>query len=81
MLPDHQNKAIGRGDRAMADHLAGAGIERFCLDSGYKSAQKRWLKKFGEPWIISKDYWGERLDHMIWLCDLRDLGHLVSKGE
>lgn len=48
------------------------GIEEFCFDSGYRNAQKRWLKKFGKPYKIAKDYWGEDGDNMIWLCKVKD---------
>ena len=46
--------------------LQNKGIEEFCLDSGYISAQKIWRKKFGEPDYLLKDYWDEGYDHMIW---------------
>ena len=42
------------------------GMEEFCLDSGYKSAQKIWLNKFGTPEYCLKDYWAKGFDHMIW---------------
>lgn len=41
-------------------------IEEFCLDSGYKSAQKIWRKKFGDPEYHLKNFWGDGSDHMIW---------------
>lgn len=47
-------------------------IEEFCLDSGYKSAQKIWRKKFGEPKYLFKDFWGDGADHMIWRLKLID---------
>lgn len=46
--------------------LKNKGIEEFCLDSGYISAQKIWKKKFGKPDYLLKDYWEEGYDHMIW---------------
>lgn len=46
--------------------LINRNINEFCLDSGYKNAQKVWKKKFGEPDYILKDFWGEGYDHMIW---------------
>lgn len=46
--------------------LRNKGIEEFCLDSGYTSAQKIWKKKFGEPDYLLKDFWGAGYDHMIW---------------
>lgn len=48
-------------------------IEEFCLDSGYKSAQKIWRKKFGEPEYLFKDFWGDGADHMIWRLKLIDV--------
>jgi len=53
---------------AMVAHLYKQGLDQFCLDSGYKRAQKRWLRKFGEPYKVVKDYWGPDIDNMIWLC-------------
>jgi hypothetical protein len=52
--------------------LQNRGIEEFCLDSGYLSAQKIWRKKFGEPDYLLKDYWGEGYNHMIWRIKVRD---------
>jgi GNAT superfamily N-acetyltransferase len=49
------------------------GIEEFCLDSGYKNAQKIWQKKFGEPDYFLKAYWGEGHDHMIWKRRTEDM--------
>lgn len=46
--------------------LLNRNIKEFCLDSGYKNAQKVWKKKFGEPNYILKDFWSEGYDHMIW---------------
>lgn len=69
VLPSYQEKGVGSAlIYAMLEHLHKVGIEQFCLDSGYKRAQKRWLRKFGEPYKIVKDYWGKDGDHMIWLC-------------
>jgi GNAT superfamily N-acetyltransferase len=73
ILPDHQGRGIGSAlIREMAWELNGRGVERFCLDSGYKHAQKRWQRKFGEPYMTVKDYWGPGYDHMIWLCRVND---------
>lgn len=38
----------------------------FCLDSGYTIAKGIWRKKFGPPYNIVKDLWGEGHDHYIW---------------
>lgn len=73
ILPDHQGQGIGSAlINAMVEHLYKQDIEQFCLDSGYKLAQKRWLRKFGEPYKVAKDYWGPGSDHLIWLCKVKD---------
>ncbi|MCT4631404.1 MAG: GNAT family N-acetyltransferase [Firmicutes bacterium] len=41
-------------------------IKEFCLDSGYKTAQKIWMFKFGKPEYHMVDYWDKGSDHMIW---------------
>ncbi|MFN2747278.1 GNAT family N-acetyltransferase [Bacillus sp. z60-18] len=65
--PDVQNRGVGTLLlNAMLLTLLSRGIEEFCLDSGYQSAQKIWKKKFGEPDYLLKDYWGKGADHMIW---------------
>ncbi len=65
--PKHQRKGIGNLILfRILDELENKGIKEFCLDSGYKSAQKIWFHKFGEPEYCLKDYWGEGADHMVW---------------
>lgn len=69
VLPRYQGQGVGSAlINAMVAHLYKQGISQFCLDSGYKRAQKRWLRKFGEPYKVVKDYWGPDYDHIIWLC-------------
>lgn len=71
--PEYQKKGIGTLLlNSIFIALLSRNIEEFCLDSGYKSAQKFWEKKLGTPDIIVKDYWGEGFDHMIWYRKLRD---------
>jgi len=53
--------------------LLGKKLNEFCLDSGYKNAQRVWRRKFGEPAYIIKDYWGEGYDHLIWRKHINDL--------
>jgi GNAT superfamily N-acetyltransferase len=73
VLPRHQGQGVGSLlINAIVAHLYEQGIDQFCLDSGYKRAQKRWLRKFGEPYKVVKDYWGPDYDHMIWLCKVSD---------
>ncbi|MGZ7443053.1 GNAT family N-acetyltransferase [Paenibacillus sp. TH7-28] len=73
VLPSYQDRGVGSAlIREMLTLLAGQGVGRFCLDSGYRRAQQKWLRKFGQPYKVAKDYWGPGQDHMIWLCDVRD---------
>lgn len=65
--PDYQGQGVGNLLLdAMYLALANKRIQEFCLDSGYKRAQKIWKKKFGVPAYLIKDYWSEGFDHMIW---------------
>ncbi|MDV4151337.1 GNAT family N-acetyltransferase [Clostridium sp. AL.422] len=73
VLPDYQGKGVGSAlIHTMIEYIHKLGIEEFCLDSGYRRAQKRWLRKFGEPYKIVKNYWGENNDHMIWGCKVKN---------
>lgn len=73
ICPKYQGKGIGSAlIQSMMKHLQSLGIEEFCFDSGYKRAQEKWTRKFGEPYIILKDYWGKDFDHMVWLCKVKD---------
>ncbi|MBZ9689228.1 GNAT family N-acetyltransferase [Clostridium estertheticum] len=72
--PDYQNKGIGsRMLNLIFSHLEKNRISEFCLDSGYKSAQKTWIKKFGSPEYNLKDYWGEDDNHMVWRVSVEDV--------
>ncbi len=65
--PDYQYKGIGsRMLKRIFTELKNNDIEEFCFDSGYKSAQKIWINKFGNPEYHLKDYWGKGDDHMVW---------------
>lgn len=65
--PAYQRKGIGNSLlNAMHAEMSRRGVNVFVLDSGYKTAQQIWMKKFGEPAYLLKDYWGEGYDHMIW---------------
>lgn len=69
VLPEYQGQGIGSALIAMLMvFLREQGITQFCLDSGYRRAQTRWLRKFGETYVIVKDYWGPDSVHMVWLC-------------
>ncbi|MBE5106675.1 GNAT family N-acetyltransferase [Bacillus thuringiensis] len=73
ILPEYQRKGIGSLLlNTMFLTLLCRGITEFCLDSGYKKAQRIWTKKIGEPSYVLKDYWGESSDHMIWKKSLHD---------
>lgn len=71
--PEWQGRGIGSClISSMVILLAERGETHFCLDSGYRLAQQRWLRKFGKPYQIVANYWGEGFDHMIWLCPFAD---------
>lgn len=73
VLPRHQDQGIGsKLINSLILHLKQNQIENFCLDSGFKKAQKRWTRKFGEPYKIMKDYWGPSSDHFIWYCRVKE---------
>lgn len=65
--PDYQRQGVGNRLLAkMLQILIARGIQEFCLDSGFKTAQTIWYKKFGEPEYLLMDYWGQGQHHMIW---------------
>jgi GNAT superfamily N-acetyltransferase len=68
--PDYQYKGIGSMMlRMMYGELRNKGYTEFCLDSGYKTAQKVWTSKWGKPSCIMEDYWGKKAHHMVWRVD------------
>jgi N-acetylglutamate synthase-like GNAT family acetyltransferase len=72
--PDYQDKGIGsRMLDLIFKEMEKKGIKELCLDSGYKTAQKIWLRKFGKPEYHLKDYWGEGFDHMVWRLNMKDV--------
>jgi predicted N-acetyltransferase YhbS len=72
VLPSYQGQGIGSElIKEMMSFLNEQGIGQFCLDSGYKRAQIKWQRKFGEPFKVVKDYWGPDSVHMVWLCNVR----------
>ncbi|WP_442598565.1 GNAT family N-acetyltransferase [Neobacillus sp. D3-1R] len=72
--PNYQKRGIGNQLlESMNAALKNRGIKEFCLDSGYRNAQKIWQKKFGEPDYLLKDYWGEGAHHMIWRIKVREV--------
>ena len=58
---------------AIFEELHRKGIKEFCFDSGYKSAQKIWMNKFGKPEYHLKDFWGKGEDHMVWRVNVQDV--------
>ncbi|WP_339320083.1 GNAT family N-acetyltransferase [Paenibacillus sp. FSL R10-2734] len=71
VLPSYQDQGIGSAlIKELMIFLKEKGIEQFCLDSGYKRAQARWQRKFGEPYKVVEDYWGPDSVHMVWLCNV-----------
>lgn len=72
--PEYQQKGIGnRLLTHLLKEMKNKGIDEICLDSGYKSAQRIWFKKFGHPQYQIKNYWGEGNDHMIWRLKIDEL--------
>jgi GNAT superfamily N-acetyltransferase len=73
VLPSYQGLGVGSTlIKELMAYLSKQGIEQFCLDSGYQRAQVKWLRKFGEPYKVVKDYWGPDSVHMVWLCKVSD---------
>jgi predicted cupin superfamily sugar epimerase/GNAT superfamily N-acetyltransferase len=72
--PDYQSRGIGtRLWKTMLTSLYKEGVEKACLDSGYRLSQKYWTKKIGEPEITIKDYWGKGEHQMIWFFEINPL--------
>ena len=72
--PDYQKKGIGsRLLDLIFKELRTNDIKEVCFDSGYKSAQRIWIKKFGKPEYHLKNYWGDDADHMIWRIGMENV--------
>lgn len=50
----------------MEKELRRRSIREYCLDSGYRRAQKIWTRKFGPPDYVFEDYWADGVSHMVW---------------
>ncbi len=73
VLPEYQRQGIGTQlVNAILAELRREHITDFCLDSGYKSAQRYWTNRLGEPQVTLSDYWGTDAHHMIWRCRVGD---------
>jgi len=69
--PSYQKKGIGKTLlNEMYKILRSKNIKEFYLDSGYKSAQIYWTKNFGKPFFKAKNYWGPKIDNLIWKVKL-----------
>jgi GNAT superfamily N-acetyltransferase len=65
--PQYQRKGIGSELLiTILNEMNRNELEEFCLDSGYKIAQKIWTNKLGKPEYLLENYWGKDADHMIW---------------
>lgn len=73
ILPEFQGRGIAsQMIDAMLKELINMGIKYVSFDSGFKPAQQKWCKKFGEPFKIVKNYWAEGVDLYIWLIHLEN---------
>nr|WP_211175507.1 GNAT family N-acetyltransferase [Paenibacillus sp. SZ31] len=80
VLPEVQGLGIGSAlILALVTELQRLGIKQFCLDSGYQIAQQKWQRKFGEPYVVAKNYWDEGTDHMVWLCRVQDFADKINR--
>lgn len=71
--PSYQRKGIGNTLlKAMFKEMHKEGHEEVCFDSGYPSAQKVWVSKFGTPEYFLEDYWGEGAHHMVWRLNIAE---------
>ena len=79
VLPEYQGNGIGNLlINKIANELNKNGIDEICLDSGYKTAQKTWTKKFGKAQYQLKDYWLKDNDHMIWKVNISEEVELIN---
>ncbi|MGB6130004.1 MAG: GNAT family N-acetyltransferase [Psychrilyobacter sp.] len=70
--PSYQRRGIGKILLSeMYKILKAKNVEEFYLDSGYKSAQIYWIKNLGEPFFRAKNYWGPKIDNLIWKVKLK----------
>jgi len=70
--PEYQGQGVGPLLLySIFKELDNRAVEEICFDSGYKTAQKIWCKKFGTPQYLLENYWGEGSHHMVWRLNVR----------
>ena len=80
--PEYQGQGVGPVMLySLFQELVNHGAEEICFDSGYKTAQKIWCKKFGSPQYFIENYWGEGSHHMVWRLNVREALELVKLAE
>ena len=73
ILPEYQRIGVGTLlIENIIESMKNTGIYEFYLDCGYKTSQLFWLKKFGTPYKIIKNKFGENQDYMIWKVKTED---------
>jgi GNAT superfamily N-acetyltransferase len=74
VLPEYQGRGIGsRLFEAMRQRLRDRQVQSFCLDCGYRAAQRFWSRRLGEPSLVLHDYFGPGAHHMIWHRSIDDI--------
>lgn len=77
--PEYQRQGIGPLLLySLFQELNNHAVKEICFDSGYKTAQKIWCKKFGSPQYFLENYWGEGSHHMVWRLNVRESMELPS---
>lgn len=80
--PEYQRQGVGPLMLySLFQVLISHAVEEICFDSGYKTAQKIWCKKFGSPQYLLENYWGEGSHHMVWRLNVRESIELVKPVE
>ena len=74
IAPDYQRLGIGKLLlKSMMFVLHARQIGKFCLDTGFATAQEVWLHILGEPTYLFEHHWGDGAHHMIWLRNTDDV--------
>lgn len=73
ILPEYQSQGIGSTlINGMLQYMAEQGVLSFWFESGFTLAQKRWKRRFGEPYRIMKDHWAPGVDNHLWYCKVSE---------